>query len=507
MDITLGNGDARARRTSLLVVPVFESEVNKSNPQLAPLDKALSRNLFAGAEAEGFKGKPEQSFLLHTHRKLRAGRVLLLGLGPRNKFGLESLRLAMGRAAKTAQRLRAPDMAVALSGIGDPNEVVEAAAEGLLLGSYRFDRYRTQGKEDQVTLKSAELVFTERKPPAAKEYANSLQWAKRLAEATNWARDIVNEPAGNLTPSRLAEEAQAIAKSHGLEITVSDAKEIAKLKMGMFLGVAQGSAEPPRLVHLWYTPKNETFAAKPPLALVGKAITFDSGGLSLKSADGMVDMKSDMAGSAAVLAAMRMVARIKPPFPVHAFLGACENMPSGTAYRPGDILISRLGKTVEITNTDAEGRLVLGDVLAWACELKPSAVIDLATLTGACVVALGNYIIGAFGENDALMNEVLEAGKRAGEELWRMPVTDLQKDALKSEVADMKNSGERWGGAINAALFLREFVGKVPWVHLDIAGPSLSPKERGYYNKGATGCGVRTLVELIRTQAETAGRA
>ncbi len=262
-------------------------------------------------------------------------------------------------------------------------------------------------------------------------------------------------------------------------------KEIERLKMGMFLGVAQGSAKEPKLIHVEYTPKNARHAKQPPVALVGKAITFDSGGLSLKPTDGMVDMKTDMAGSAAVLGAMQVIASLKPPFPVHAFIGACENMPSGTAYRPGDILTSRSGKTVEITNTDAEGRLVLGDVLTWACEHKPAVVIDLATLTGACIVALGHYIVGAFGDHDASVNEVLEAARMAGEEMWRLPVSDLQKDALRSEVADMKNSGERWGGAINAALFLKEFVGETPWVHLDIAGPSRAPRSAATWARAA----------------------
>jgi leucyl aminopeptidase len=278
-----------------------------------------------------------------------------------------------------------------------------------------------------------------------------------------------------------------------------------KLKMGMFLGVAQGSMHEPKLVHVRYVPKKAKDAKKKPLVLVGKAITFDSGGLSLKTADGMIDMKTDMAGSAAVIGAMQVIAKLAPPFPVHALLGACENMPSGTAYRPGDVLISRLGKTVEITNTDAEGRLVLGDVLAYANDLEPAGIVDLATLTGACMVALGHYIAGAFGDDEALMEEVLSAAKSAGEELWRMPIHELQKDALRSDIADMKNSGERFGGAINAAVFLREFVGETPWVHLDIAGPSQSPKERGYYAKGATGVGVRTLVEMVRQRAEVEG--
>jgi leucyl aminopeptidase len=303
-----------------------------------------------------------------------------------------------------------------------------------------------------------------------------------------------------MTPSILTEHAKTVAKAAGLAIKVQGRKEIEALKMGMFLGVTRGSIEEPKLVQISYVPTDAEAAKRAPLALVGKAITFDSGGLSLKTAEGMVDMKTDMAGAAAVISAMEVIAFLKPPFPVHAFFGACENMPSGNAYRPGDILVSRLGKTVEITNTDAEGRLVLGDVLALANELKPAAIVDLATLTGACIIALGNYIVGAFGDDDTLMWSVLESARAAGEELWRMPVTELQRDALRSEVADMKNSGERWGGSINAALFLKEFTGDTPFVHLDIAGPSQSPRERGYLSKGATGVGVRTLVELVRNR-------
>jgi leucyl aminopeptidase len=254
----------------------------------------------------------------------------------------------------------------------------------------------------------------------------------------------------------------------------------------------------PQLVQIRYAPRGARDARRPPLVLVGKAITFDSGGLSLKTAEGMVDMKTDMAGSAAVLGAMRVIGHLKPPFPVLGLIGACENMPSGTAYRPGDVLISRLGKTVEVTNTDAEGRLVLGDILSYACEKTPAGIVDLATLTGACMVALGHYVGGAFGDDNSLMADVLGAASTAGEDFWRLPMTELQRDTLRSEVADMKNTGERWGGATTAALFLKEFVGETPWVHLDIAGPSQSPKERGYHPKGATGVGVRTLVDLVR---------
>ncbi|MFL5349587.1 MAG: leucyl aminopeptidase [Hyalangium sp.] len=496
---------AEAVRTdsAMLVIPLLESDLGDTAPAaLAAADKGLEGKLCAAATQEGFKGKADQTLMMHTLGKLPAERVLLLGLGARAKFTPEVLRLAAGRAAKTAQKLKLTELTFIVPDTAPADVVVRAIAEGLLLGVYKFDRYKTGGKEEKKApgLGTVRLVLPEGSSKSA-ELQEAVELGRRVAEATNWARDLVNEPANVVDPNRLAQAAQEVAKDSGLKATIGGRREIEGLRMGMFLGVAQGSAHEPRLIHLAYVPKNPKDARRAPLALVGKAITFDSGGLSLKPADSMVEMKTDMAGSAAVLAAMRVIGELKPPFPVHAFIGACENMPSGTAYRPGDILTSRLGKTVEITNTDAEGRLVLGDILAWAVEHKPAAIVDLATLTGACVIALGNYIVGAFGDHDATVEQVLTAAKTAGEEFWRMPVTELQKDSLRSEVADMKNAGERWGGAINAALFLKEFVGDTPWVHLDIAGPSISPKERGYFNKGATGVGVRTLVELVRLRA------
>jgi leucyl aminopeptidase len=504
MNFTFTTGDLSLTPGQLLVIPLFDSDfatpANRAGA-LAQVDEKLEGLLLEAATQEGFKGRWDQSLVLHTHGKLKATRVVLLGLGAPKKFTVELLRLQAGKAAKTANRLRATDLVFALPSVEHhpADELVKAVAEGIVLGAYKFDRYRTTNKDEKAAPKlgSVKLALPEG-VTKSRTLTEAVNLGQQIAEATNWSRDLVNEPAAVLTPTKLAEEAQKVARESGLKINVGGPKEIQRLKMGMFLGVTQGSAEEPRLIHLQYVPKNPKHQKEAPIALVGKAITFDSGGLSLKTADGMVDMKTDMAGSAAVLGAMRVIAELQPPFPVHAFIGACENMPSGTAYRPGDVLVSRLGKTVEITNTDAEGRLVLGDILTWATEHKPAALIDLATLTGACMVALGNYIVGAFGDHDGLMTEVLSASRRAGEELWRMPVHELQKDALRSEIADMKNSGERWGGAINAAWFLREFTGEVPWVHLDIAGPSQSPKERGYYSKGATGVGVRTLVELVR---------
>jgi leucyl aminopeptidase len=500
MKFNFAASDGATTRVDFLVVPAFQEDLNKPlNPALGALDRSLGGVLIEAAKREGFQGKREQAWSLHAQPKFRAGRVMLVGLGPRSRFSPEVLRQAFGDAARAIARLRGESAAVDLrSGVFQPDSV-RAAIEGLMLGSYRYERYRTTDQQKPSSkLRSVTLLNR-----GGREEKSAALLGRQVAEATNWVRDLVNEPAATLTPKRLAQEASRAARKVGLSISIRGRRQIEKLRMGLFLGVAQGSAEEPQLIEIRYTPGRRSGAKQPPIALVGKAITFDSGGLSLKTNEGMLGMKADMAGAAAVLGAMRVIASIAPPFPVHGFLGACENMPSGTAYRPGDILVSRLGKTVEVTNTDAEGRLVLGDVLAFANEQRPAMIIDLATLTGACVIALGNYIGGAFGANPEAVQTLIGASQRAGEEFWPMPVSDLQKDALQSDVADLKNAGERWGGAINAALFLKEFVGDTPWVHLDIAGPSMSSKERGYQPKGATGVGVRTLVEFIRERART----
>jgi leucyl aminopeptidase len=269
--------------------------------------------------------------------------------------------------------------------------------------------------------------------------------------------------------------------------------------MGLSRGGTGGQTDPPRLVKVSYLPKGAA-AKRPPVVLVGKAITFDSGGLSLKPTESMVTMNTDMAGSAAVLGALRVIAALKPPFPVHAVLGACENMPGGRAYKPSDVLVAYDGQTVEITNTDAEGRLVLGDVIAWAARtLKPAAMVDVATLTGACMVGLGMTTAGLFGPEGAVADGMLAAARASGEEVWRMPMTESLKEQLKSDRADLKNTGERWGGAISAAHFLHAFAKETPWAHLDIAGPSHATRERGYVAKGGTGFAIRTLVEFVRS--------
>jgi leucyl aminopeptidase len=504
MKFSLVSGDAAKLKCDLLILPVFDTDLSGGkvvSKAFTSTDRALKGLLLRTAVEEEFAGKADQSLIFHTHDKVASHRVMLAGLGSRQKFDVETLRLACGKAAKAALKLGAVSVALALPEVRETVACARASVEGLLLGGYRFDRYKSKERDGQKKEPAAIALLLPAGVGKSKELEHALWLGSEVAHATNWARDLVNEPANRLTPSSLAEIARQVGKADGLQVEVLGKERIEKLSMGMFLGVAQGSEEPPALIHVRWTPPGKA-AHKPALAFVGKAITFDSGGLSLKPTDGMMDMKGDMAGAAAVLGAMRVVARLKPPFPVHALMGACENMPSGKAYKIGDVLKSRAGKTVEITNTDAEGRLVLGDMLTYAAELKPAAIVDLATLTGACVVALGNHIAGAFGNEDAVVWEVLEAARAAGEEMWRLPMLELQKDTLKSEVADLKNTGERWGGAINAALFLREFVGETPWVHLDIAGPSMSSKERGYFGKGATGIGVRTLVEMVRSRAK-----
>jgi len=498
--VELTASDPLEIHAGLLALPIFEEDLaGGPNGVVRELDRRLGAHLASAAAEEDFQAKAGQTLQIRTLGKLPAPRVLLLGLGSRAlapaqaRAGFEALRVAGGNAGRVAARGGVERVAVVVPPEMDGAGGARAIAEGVLLGAYRFDRYKSEQKH-RGRLRSVVVSLPGGIADGAKQAAHL---GERVAGAVAWARDLVNEAPMHCTPARLARAAQELARESGLGCEVRGQKEIEALGMGMFLGVARGSAESPQLVKVSWVPRGAKGRA--PLVLVGKAITFDSGGLSLKPTDSMVTMNGDMAGSAAVLAAMKVVAELAPPFPVHALLGACENMPGGRAYKPSDVLTALNGKTVEVTNTDAEGRLVLGDVLAWAAgTLAPAAIVDVATLTGACVVALGNYTAGAFGPDGPVIDAVLEAARASGEDVWRLPMVEAVKDTLKSDVADMKNTGERWGGAISAALFLREFVGETPWAHLDIAGPAHSSKERGYVGKGGTGVGVRTLVELVR---------
>lgn len=496
--VTLSKSSPEQVKADLLAVAATADAVKKGklvSDELKSLDSALDGVLAKVAAAEELELKPSAQLSLHTHGKLSASNLVVLGLGPADKLDADAARLAAARAVKAGEKARASKVALVFPFEGEPR-LLEAAAEGAQLGAYRFDKYLSDKKPQRVT----ELILL-LAGNATKAQKDAVALGTSIGDAVNFARDLVNEPGSVITPAKLADAATEVAQQGKLKIEVLDKKGIARLDMNMFLGVAQGSENPPRLIHMWWEPAGR--GKKPPaLAFVGKAVTFDSGGLSLKPAGSMETMKSDMAGAAAVFAAMKVIAEIAPPFPVHAYVGAAENMPSGTAQRPGDIVRARNGKTVEILNTDAEGRLILGDVLSWAADSKPGAIIDLATLTGAILIALGPWTTGLFASDDELAEDLLESAKHAGEPMWRLPIPSDMKELIKSPIADLKNTGGRYGGSITAALFLKEFVGDIPWAHLDIAGSSHLDKARGYEPRGGTGAGVRTLVELVRRRAE-----
>ena len=505
MKLAFTTDDSTTIPTDLLVVPVFE-ELLDGDPDLATLARGLDLAGEQGApgfllrllEEEQFKGKKGQQVLLHTHRRLAAGRLLLVGSGPRHDYAETEARHLGARAVKAGQGVSARRVTIVLP-LRDGAAVEHTSqllAEGALLGGYRFDRYLSEKRPTTVE-EGSRCGGPGIEPARRPACAAAVQRGERVAAAVARARDLVNEPAGSLTPSRLAEVAAEVAGQHGLELKVLGASECAALGMGMFLAVAQGSEEPPRFIHLAHRPAGDGSPRKKVL-LVGKGVTFDSGGLSLKPSASMEDMKTDMAGAATVICAIGLLAELGCPHEVHALAACTENMPSGRAYKLGDVLTSMSGKTVEINNTDAEGRLTLGDALTYGLrEVKPDEAFDFATLTGACLVALGPHIAGVMGNDDGLVERWLAAARTAGEEMWRLPLAERLKDQLKSDVADLKNTGDRWGGAITAGLFLKEFVGATPWVHVDLAGPSAADKEFGYVAKGGTGFAVATLAEYL----------
>ena len=498
MRLTLRSDDPVSFATALLAIPVFE-DGGLDSPTLRALDKKLDGVLVRIATDEQWKPKKGKTLLVHTHGKLGAERVLLVGLGNRKDFAPHELRAVGAAAAKLAQASSLTSTAVVLPAVdGQPQEQRDRSAqflaEGLCHGAYKFDKYLTGEKKRPRTVEAASILVA----------ANELESLKRavdrgvtIASAVQFARDLINEPAGYLTPKKAAELAEKLAKDKGLTCKVLGLDECTKLGMGMFLGVSQGSAEPPRLVHLTYKPKKPAATPKT-IALIGKGVTFDSGGLSLKPSDGMMDMKVDMSGAAAVIAAIGALADLNCPYEVHAFTALTENMPSGTSYKLGDVLKSMDGKTVEINNTDAEGRLTLGDAITYAKkECAPDELYDFATLTGACMVALGPYIAGVMSNDESTVDRWLGSAKTAGEEMWRLPLPPRLMEQLKSEIADMRNTGARWGGALTAGLFIKEFVGETPWVHVDIAGPASTEKDAGHISAGGTGFAVATIVEHL----------
>lgn len=481
----------------VLVMTQYEGE-RAFEPELAALDKRLDGALRELLVTKEFEGKLSETLLFHTHGKIPARRVLLLGLGSRKEAGLDRVRQAFGYAAKRTRQARAGSMTALIPDLVSSDiptvEIAQAMVEGAVLGSYQFTAYRSDNHAGKAPARMTIVVADQR---ALAQTREGIRRGVAAAEATVFVRDLCNHPSNVMTPSRIAQEAKAIAKATGVSLKILERKDMERLGMGALLGVARGSHEPPKFIILEY--KGSKAAAKEgrPVVLVGKTITFDTGGISLKPAENMEQMKADMTGGAEVLAAIRAAARLKLPLHVISILPATENMPGGRAMKPGDIVKTLSGKTVEVQNTDAEGRLILSDGLAYATRYKPSALIDVATLTGACVVALGQFAIGMFGNDVRLKEALRKAGLKAGERVWEMPLWEEYFEQLKSDVADMRNIGGRGGGMITAALFLSKFVDGCPWVHLDIASTDWSERERAYIPKGPTGIGTRLLIQYL----------
>jgi leucyl aminopeptidase len=479
----------------LLIVPVFEDD---DLADLTWLDAAATQDIGRARERGEFKGKPYDAFV--TFLGSAGRRVALIGAGRRAELTSDQLRRIATAGGLMARGRRLQRIAVTgRSGIGVTAEVAaQAIAEGAVLANFDGGSYKTD-ESPRVFLESIQLCLGDENDMLTR----AVERGVILGESSNLARELANEPGNTLTPAVFADRAKVAATSAGVSVEVLDEKQIAGLKMGMLLGVARGSQEPPRLVVLKHEPANAIPGVV--LGLVGKGITFDTGGISIKPAENMDKMKDDMSGGAAVIAAMSAIARLKAPVRVIGIVPMTENMPGGRAVKPGDILTSAEGKTVEILNTDAEGRLVLGDGLWYARELGATHLVDVATLTGACVVALGKTTSGLFGTPDRWVDEVKQASERAGDRSWPMPVYDDYKEQLRSEIADFTNTGGRAGGAITAALFLKEFTGELPWVHIDIAGTAWAEESKPYQPKGATGVAVRTLAQLA-LRAESWGK-
>lgn len=497
MEIKVVGGDIVRTDADAIVVNLFEG-VEKPGGATATADRALDGAITSLIAQGEIKGKFGEINIIHTLGKLPSRIVAVAGLGRQQDLNVDKIRGVAGEFSRSLRKLNCRRIATILHGTGSGNIAPEASAqaiaEGAILGLYEFNKYK---KPEQKDVEEILIVVRDQdKVPLLEE---AILRGKIVAEATNFARDMVNEPANYMTPTRMAEIAKEVAKRHGLELRVFDANEMEAMGMGALLGVAKGSSQPPKLITLSYKGNERSQKV---IGFIGKSITFDSGGISLKPSEGMGEMKGDMAGGAAVMAAIAALAQLKPKINVTAIIPATENLPSGNALKPGDVLKAINGKTIEIVSTDAEGRLTLADALSYAAKQGLSPLIDLATLTGACRVALGTLYSGLFTNNQSLADKVIRAAEKAGERVWQMPMPEEYKEQNKSEVADVKNTGDRYGGAITAALFLAEFVNNTPWVHLDIAGPAMSAKESGYTVKGASGVGVRTLIELALSEAE-----
>jgi leucyl aminopeptidase len=496
MEIKVKKGTLLKQKTACLVLGAFSGKLG--TPALAELDQTLDGAISRAAREKEFTGKQGQTLLLHTGKRLPAERVLLIGLGKEKGAGDERLRQGVATATTFLQGRQVSTFTVSLPSFSlrDTGMAAkaQAAAEGIALAAYRFDRYRTEKREElPPVLKDVCLLVEKQKD--LQEVEAGVATARCICRGVALARDLVNEPGNVKSPEFLAAKAKEMAREHGLKCTVLGQKELEKEGCGALLGVAQGSIREPRLIVLEYHGGNRVAQ---PIALIGKGVVFDAGGISLKPAEKMDEMKMDMAGGAAVLGTLHAAAQLKLPVNLVGIIPAVENLPSGSAIRPGDILTSLSGRTIEVLNTDAEGRMILADALTYAARFKPRVVIDLATLTGACIIALGHHATAALGNHTGLLRQLLHAGEESGERLWQLPLWDDYASQIKSEIADVKNTGGRPAGTITAAAFLQKFAEDYTWAHLDIAGTAWEEKGRHYLPKGGTGVGVRLLIHYLR---------
>jgi len=503
MEIKVELGDIAQYQAKAIIVNLFEG-VHTPGGATGAVDKALGGAISQLITEGEIKGKKDELTLIHTLGRLPSSRVLVAGLGKQADFTLDVIRDLTGAALRRLRSASATTVATILHGAGiaglETMACAQAIAEGAVMGTYRFARHKHNEEQEEEIEALSIVEFDQEKLEAIRR---GVERGQLLAQATNHARDMANEPANVLTPAAMAERARALAADSGLEYQALERKEMEELGMGALLGVAAGSTQPPKFIVLRYRGNPESAQT---VGLLGKGITFDSGGISIKPAAGMEEMKGDMSGGAAVIAAMWALGKLRPTINVTALVPATENMPSGSATKPGDILRAMNGKTIEVVNTDAEGRLILADAICYARREKLSPIIDVATLTGAMQIALGPAATGFMATDDVLAQAVAKAGEVSGERMWRFPIIDEYREGLKSSVADIKNTGNRYGGAISAAKFLHFFVEEIPWVHIDMAPTDDVDKDKGAWVKGATGIPTRTLVNLVLGLAGTAGQ-
>lgn len=478
-------------KAGLLAIPVKEKETEQA--LIRQMDRILKGRLSARIKQAKFTGAEGSTLLQSAEGMLPAPYILLVGMGKEKEIEIDSWRRAAARAKKEASGVGAQEMAFLFPENREPEAVAAAIAEGAWLSSYQFGKYRSNSGPPPA-LRTLILFRPGLRKSASMDRAVRL--ALELSPGVFLARDLVNEPPSVTTARYLGEQAQRHCRGQGLRVEVWGKKKIEAMKLAGLLAVNRGSTEEPRFIIIRYRPSGR---AKKRVALIGKGITFDSGGLSLKPSKSMETMKLDMAGGAAIIGAMSVLPRLRPNVEVTGYIPTTDNLPSGSAQKPGDIIRYLNGKTIEVLNTDAEGRLILADALALAAREKPDCMVNLATLTGACMVALGTEVGGIFGNDQPLVDRVIRCGREAGERLWQLPLVKEYREELRSSVADIKNIGGSYGGAITAALVLQEFVGEVPWAHLDIAGPAFAEKDTLTCPKGGTGFGVRTLLRFLST--------